>query len=157
MRWEGPAPAQTRLVAGASHGGFYAWRQSWGGCGGRLGLDFGKIFLVFLEEGEPEARNRLGSQCRGEGGSGLTSAREALEEKRGARQRHPGKRADGLRCSKTVSEGSVQSGAQGSGQGRALQAALVQELSRDTAEKGALWSGWGSADEGARAWLRGRR
>lgn len=52
--------------------------------------------------------------------------------------------------------GGVQSEAPGSGQGKVLQAALAQDLSRGTAED-ALWSGWGSADEGTRGWLAGKR
>lgn len=66
----------------ASHGGFQAWglRRWWG----QLGLGFRKIFLVLLEEGEPEAGNQWEANIgRGVGGSGPTSTREALEEKSG--------------------------------------------------------------------------
>lgn len=45
-------------------------------------------------------------------------------------------------------EGNIQSEALGSGQGKILQAALAQDLSKSAAEKHALWSGWDSADEG---------
>lgn len=47
-------------------------------------MGFRKIFLVLLEEGEPEAGNQWEANIgRGVGGSGPTSTREALEEKSG--------------------------------------------------------------------------